>query len=136
VHDEVVALAGRIEALVAPDVSLDESARAWPALESEWKALTGSLALDGDVSARVARVAETFADRRRAREADAAKVREDRVELEGAVRPRRRRRAGRCAVARRRSGCPRLKAVLEPQAGGEPASPGAPSRRSPARCAR
>ncbi len=120
VHDEVVALAGKIEALVAPDASLDDAARAWPALESEWKALTGSLALDAEVSAGVARVAETFAERRRARDADAAKVREDRVEAWKAL-------AVRAAAVAAQADAPlrdvdqavrELKVVLEPQAGG------------------
>jgi hypothetical protein len=120
VHDEVVALVGRIEALVAPDASLDESDRAWPALETEWRTLTAPLALDADLGSRVARVAETFADRRRAREADAAKVRGDRLDTWKAL-------AAKAAAVAAQADAPlrdvdqtvrELKAVLEPAAGG------------------
>ena len=109
VHDDVVALVGRIEALVAPDAALEESERAWPVLESEWKALTAPLEIDAELSARVRRVADMFAERRRSRQADAAKVRDHRLETwkalaarAGAVRGPARR-----ADARRRSGRPR-----------------------------
>ncbi len=120
VHDQVMALAARIEALVAPDVAPDDAERAWPALESEWKALTAPLALDPDVTGRVAGVAATFADRRRARHADAAKAREDRVETWKTL-------AARAAAVAGQADAPLrdvdqmvrdLKAVLEPQAGG------------------
>ncbi|MEO5823058.1 MAG: hypothetical protein ABIT71_21350, partial [Vicinamibacteraceae bacterium] len=84
VHDDVVALIGRIEALVAPEAALDESERAWPALESEWKTLTSPLALDAELTTRVAHVAAVFGDRRRTRDAgaaaDVAKARENRLE--------------------------------------------------------
>ena len=120
VHDDVVALVGRIEALVAPDVALDESERAWPVLESEWKALTAPLEIDAELSARVRRVADTFAERRRSRQADAAKIRDHRLETWKALAAR----AG--AVAAQPDAPMRdvdqavrdLKAVLEPQAGG------------------
>ncbi len=120
VHDDVVALVGRIEALVAPDASLEESERAWPVLESEWKALTASLEIDAELSTRVRRVADTFAERRRSRQADAAKVREDRLETWKAL-------AARAATVAAQADAPMrdvdqavrdLKAVLEPQAGG------------------
>jgi hypothetical protein len=120
VHGEVTALVERIEALVAPDASLEESERVWPTLESEWKALTAPLALDAGVTGRVARVAGTFADRRRARHADAAKAREDRFETWKAL-------ATRAAAIAGQADAPLrdvdqtvrdLKAVLEPQAGG------------------
>ncbi len=131
----------RIEALVAPDASLDESERAWPALESEWKTLTAPLALDAELSDRVARVAETFADRRRARHADAAKVREDRLETWKALAATAAAVAGpaRRAAPRRRAAVRDLKAVLEPQAAAarRTTRPGARRpRRSPPSCAR
>ena len=120
VHDDVVALVGRIEALVAPDVALEESERAWPVLESEWKALTAPLEIDAELSARVRRVADMFAERRRSRQADAAKIRDHRLETWKALAAR----AG--AVAAQPDAPMRdvdqavrdLKAVLEPQAGG------------------
>ncbi len=120
VHDDVVALVGRIEALVAADASLEESERAWPALESEWKTLSAPLALDAELSTRVRRVADTFAERRRSRQADAARVREDRLETWKALA------ASAAAVAAQADAPLRdvdqavrdLKAVLEPQAGG------------------
>ncbi len=120
VHDDVVALVGRIEALAAPDAALEESERAWPVLESEWKALTASLEIDAELSARVRRVADLFAERRRSRQADAAKVRDHRLETWKALAAR----AG--AVAAQPDAPMRdvdqavrdLKAVLEPQAGG------------------
>ncbi len=120
VHDQVVALVGRIEALIAPDVALEDSERAWPAIESEWKAATAPLELDADLTARVARVAETFAGRRRAREADVVKAREDRLEGWKAM-------AAKAAAVASQTDAPMrdvdqavrdLKAVLEPQAGG------------------
>jgi hypothetical protein len=120
VHDDVVALVGRIEALVGPDASLEESERVWPVLESEWKALTASLEIDAELSARVRRVADTFAERRRSRQADAAKVRDHRLETWKAL-------AARAATVVAQADAPMrdvdqavrdLKAVLEPQAGG------------------
>jgi hypothetical protein len=84
-HDDVVALVGRIEALVVPEASIDASEAAWPALENEWLALTGPMAIDDGLAARVAAVAETFAARRRSRDADAERVREGRIETLKAI---------------------------------------------------
>ena len=120
VHDDVVALVGRIEALVGPDAALEESERVWPVLESEWKALTAPLEIDAELSARVRRVADMFAERRRSRQADAAKVRDHRLETWKAL-------AARAGAVAAQADAPMrdvnqavrdLKAVLEPQAGG------------------
>jgi hypothetical protein len=120
VHEDVVALVGRIEALAAPDAALDESERAWPVLESEWNALTAPLEIDAELSGRVRRVADIFADRRRSRQADAARIRDHRLETWKTL-------AGRAGALAAQADAPMrdidqavrdLKAVLEPQAGG------------------
>jgi hypothetical protein len=119
-HDQIVACIERAEALVAPEASLDDSERAWPALEAEWKALSAPLAIESGLAARIAAVSAVFADRRRAREADAARQRESRIDAwrEIGIRA--------AAVATNPQAPIRdvdqavrdLKAVLEPQAGG------------------
>jgi hypothetical protein len=123
-HDQVVACIERAEALVAPGASLDEGERAWPAIEGEWKALSAPLAIEPALAARVAAVAEVFAERRRVREAEAARQREARIEgwREIGIRA--------AAVATNPEAPIRdvdqavrdLKAVLEPQAGGAAAA--------------
>ena len=127
VHDQIVALVGRIEALVAPDVAIEDSERAWPAIESEWKTATAPLALDADLTARVARVAEVFAERRKARDAGAAKAREDRLDTWKAM-------AAKAAAVAGQTDAPMrdvdqavrdLKAVLEPQASASVGATGA-----------
>ena len=103
-----------------PDAALEESERVWPVLESEWKSLTASLEIDAELSARVRRVADMFAERRRSRQADAAKIRDHRLETWKAL-------AARAAAVAAQADAPMrdvdqavrdLKAVLEPQAGG------------------
>lgn len=119
-HDQVVACIERAEALVAPEASLEESERAWPAIEGEWKALSAPLAIEPALAARVAAVSEVFAARRRAREADATRQREARIEGWREI-------GVRAATVAANAEAPirdvdqavrDLKAVLEPQAGG------------------
>ena len=116
---DVQALVARIEALVAPDAALDETERVWPSLEAEWKALTAPLALDAAVTSRVAAVAETFAARRRGREAEANEAREAKLDTVRAL-------ATRAAAVAAQADAPirdvdvavrDLKAVLEPAPG-------------------
>jgi hypothetical protein len=76
----VVALVARAEALVAPEASLDDSERAWPAVEADWQALTAPLAVDAALAGRVTAVGDVFAGRRRARHDEAARTREGRLE--------------------------------------------------------
>jgi len=119
-HDQVVACIERAEALVAPDASLDDGDRAWPALEHDWKALSAPLAIEPALAARIAAVGEVFAARRRARETEAVRQREARIEAwrEIGVRA-----AGVAAnpqapIRDVDQAVRDLKGVLEPQAGG------------------
>jgi hypothetical protein len=80
VHDQVVALVEKIEALAAPEAAPDDSERAWPALHGEWQAFTAPLAVDAALAGRVAAVEAVFASRRAAREAELARTREQRIE--------------------------------------------------------
>lgn len=119
-HDQVVACIERAEALVAPEASLDESERAWPAIEGEWKALSAPLAIEPALGARMAAVAEVFAERRRGREADAARQREARIDAWREIGVRAATVAGNAEAPIRDvdQAVRDLKAVLEPQAGG------------------
>ena len=80
VHEQLIALVEKGEALVAPEASLDESERAWPAVQAEWQAFTAPLAVDAGLAGRVAAVAEVFAGRRASRDAETARTREQRIE--------------------------------------------------------
>lgn len=126
IHDEIVALAGRIEALAAPDASLEAGDEAWPDLDLEWRSLTAHAAVEPELAARVAAVAATFAERRRSRDSEAARHRESRLEHWRAI-------AARAAAVAAQADAPirdvdqavrDLKGVLEPAtANGAPEAP-------------
>ena len=140
VHDEVVALVGEGEALVAPEARSTRASARGRRSQGEWQAMTAPLAIDAALASRVRR-------RRRVRGRRRAVTPRRRRSASSGWRPGRSWhargdavRGGRRADARRRSGCPRAEgraraAGRRRRLAGERPRPGCP-RRSRSRCGR